>query len=303
MKSEVKFSVVVPTRNREASLRNLLTKIIDQTLLPNEIIIVDSSDIAQSSYETINKSIKYLHTSEKSAAKQRNLGMITVSEDLQVLFFLDDDTNPNSTYFEDMLDTLLSLNAVGVSGLAINPEKIERIKPRGLFGFIKKIFFLDSNIDGKLLISGVGIPVRKKDAGIIEVDWLIGCSGWDFQKIRKLKFEEDFSGYSLGEDVIFSVKASKLGKLFVNSNIILNHLELPQTDLDVIKYNYMWVYYRFRLSKYIRNKIVFYLAFYLSVLSKIFLSLVTIPGRPIISIKQIYGLTLGLINIFRDVFK
>ena len=137
MKSEVKFSVVVPTRNREASLRNILTKIIDQTLLPNEIIIVDSSDIAQSSYETINKSIKYLHTSEKSAAKQRNLGMITVSEDLQVLFFLDDDTNPNSTYFEDMLGTLLSLNAVGVSGLAINPEKIERIKPRGLFGFIK----------------------------------------------------------------------------------------------------------------------------------------------------------------------
>jgi hypothetical protein len=202
-----------------------------------------------------------------------------------------------------MLGTLISLQAVGVSGLAINTEKIERIKPRGILGFIKKISFLDSNIDGKLLISGVGIPVRKRNVGITEVDWLIGCSCWDFGKIKDLKFEEDFMGYSLGEDVIFSVKARKLGKLFVNSNIFLNHLELPQTDLNIIKHNYMWVYYRFRLSKYNSNKFVFYLAFYLSVLSKLIFSLINMPRRPIMSIKQISGLTLGIINIFRDIFK
>jgi glycosyltransferase involved in cell wall biosynthesis len=303
MTNEVKFSVVIPTRNRDASLRNLLNKIIEQTFQPDEIIIVDSSEKSQSSYEIINKSIKYLHTTEKSAARQRNIGIISVKQDIQVLFFLDDDTNPNSTYFEDMLGTLISLQAVGVSGLAINTEKIERIKPRGILGFIKKISFLDSNIDGKLLISGVGIPVRKRNVGIIEVDWLIGCSCWDFGKIKDLKFEEDFMGYSLGEDVIFSVKARKLGKLFVNSNIFLNHLELPQTDLNIIKHNYMWVYYRFRLSKYNSNKFVFYLAFYLSVLSKLIFSLINMPRRPIMSIKQISGLTLGIINIFRDIFK
>jgi glycosyltransferase involved in cell wall biosynthesis len=303
MTNEVKFSVVIPTRNRDASLRNLLNKIIEQTSQPDEIIIVDSSEISQSSYEIINKSIKYLHTTEKSAARQRNIGIISVKQDIQVLFFLDDDTNPNSTYFEDMLGTLISLQAVGVSGLAINTEKIERIKPLGVLGFIKKISFLDSNIDGKLLISGVGIPVRKRNVGIIEVDWLIGCSCWDFGKIKDLKFEEDFMGYSLGEDVIFSVKARKLGKLFVNSNIFLNHLELPQTDLNIIKHNYMWVYYRFRLSKYNSNKFVFYLAFYLSVLSKLIFSLINMPRRPIMSIKQISGLTLGIINIFRDIFK
>jgi hypothetical protein len=142
-----------------------------------------------------------------------------------------------------------------------------------------------------------------RNSGIIEVDWLIGCSCWDFQKIKKLRFEEDFIGYSLGEDVIFSVKARKLGKLFVNSDIFLNHLELPQTDLNIIKNNFMWVYYRFRLSKYISNKNVFYLAFYLSILSKIFFSLIIMPRKPITSTKQISGLTLGLINIFRDIFK
>ena len=303
MKNKVKFSVVIPTRNRDVALRNLLNKIAEQTFLPSQVIIVDSSEIVNSTYGVISKSIKYLHTTERSAAKQRNIGINSVNRDVQVLFFLDDDTAPNSTYFEDMLGTLLSLNAVGVSGLAINCEKTERIKPRGLFGILRRISFLDSIIDGKLLISGVGVPVRKRNAGIIEAEWLIGCSCWNFQKIKKLKFEEDFIGYSLGEDVIFSVKARKFGKLFVNSDIFLNHLELPQVDIDIIKHNFMWVYYRFRLSKYISNKLVFYLAFYLSILSKVFFALIIMPRRPITSTKQIIGFTLGLINIFRDIFK
>lgn len=303
MKSDVRFCVVIPTRNRDHSLKNLLNRIVHQTLAPVEIIIVDSSEIKISSYETIDKSIKYLHTTEKSAAKQRNIGMRSVKEDVQVLFFLDDDTNPNSTYFEDMLDTLLSLNAIGVSGLAINPGKSERIKPSGLIGFLKKISFLDSNIDGKMLISGIGIPVRKGNNSIIEVEWLIGCSCWDFQKIKKLKFEEDFIGYSLGEDVIFSVKARKIGKLFVNRNIALNHMELPQADPNLIKYYYMWVYYRFRLSRYVDNKIIFYFAFYLSVLAKVIYSLIEMPIKPIKNLKQLTGLTRGLLNIFSDVFK
>ena len=303
MDNEVKFSVVIPTRNRDISLKNLLNKILNQTISPYEVIIVDSSDIKQSSLENIHKTIRYIHTPKKSTAKQRNIGMLKVKEDAQALFFLDDDTNPSSAYFKDMLETLFSLNAIGVSGLAINPRKSERLKPSGPLGFLKKISFLDSNKDGKLLISGIGIPVRKIKTGIIEAEWLIGCACWDFQKIKKLKFEEDFMGYSLGEDVIFSVNASKLGKLFVNSNIILDHMELPQTDPNIVKHNYMWVYYRFRLSKILNRKILFYLGFYLSILSKLIYSFFTMPLKPLLSVKQIVGLVLGLINIFRDIFK
>ena len=303
MRNEVKFTVVIPTRNRPIPLTILLNRIFDQSLRPEEIIIVDSSEIKQSTYGNIDASIKYIHTTEKSAAKQRNIGMSSAKEDTQVLFFLDDDTSPNSTYFENMLVTLFSFIAIGVSGLAINPKKIERIKPTGLIGFIKKISFLDSNVDGKLIMSGIGIPVRAINAGSIEVEWLIGCSCWDFQKIKKLKFEEDFKGYSLGEDVIFSVQARKLGKLYVNSNIILDHTELPQTESSIIKHNFMWVYYRFRLSKYIDNKILFYPAFYLSILFKVTFSLLSMPVKPVISIKQVIGLILGLIKIFRDIFK
>jgi glycosyltransferase involved in cell wall biosynthesis len=67
MENKVIFSVVIPTRNRESSLRNLVDKINEQTLVPDEIIIVDSSEKRQSSYNDINKSIKYLHKDKKSA--------------------------------------------------------------------------------------------------------------------------------------------------------------------------------------------------------------------------------------------
>lgn len=82
-----------------------------------------------------------MHTDKKSAAKQRNIGLSNVGENTQVLFFLDDDTNPEFTYFEDMIGTLISLNAVGVSGIAINPEKIARVKPVGINGFLKRFPF------------------------------------------------------------------------------------------------------------------------------------------------------------------
>lgn len=224
MVRNVKFSVVIPTRNREVPLKNLLRKILSQTVLPYEVIVVDSSDNIHASYSEINKTIRYFYTNEKSAAGQRNLGMANVEKDTAVLFFLDDDTNPDTEYFEKMLNTLMSYNAIGVSGLAMNPKKTRRVKPSGIRGFIKRITFLDSKTDGKLLISGVAIPVRDKESVIMETDWLIGCSCWNFQKIKWLKFEEDFAGYSLGEDVIFSIQAKKFGKLLVNTDIQIDHL-------------------------------------------------------------------------------
>lgn len=303
MESRVKFSVVIPTRNREIPLKNLLNKIFEQTLLPDEVIIVDSSDEKKFWCQSINKCIKYLHTEKKSAAYQRNIGLASINENTQLLFFLDDDTSPAGTYFEDMIITLTTFNAVGVSGIAVNTENSARIKPVGVLGFIKKISFLDSKYDGKLLISGIGIPVRENRSGIVEAEWLIGCSCWDFQKIKGLKFEEDFQGYSLGEDLIFSVKAKKLGKLLVNCDIVLNHMESPKTDLNIVEFYYMWVYYRFRLIKYIDNKIVFYFAFHFSVFAKVIHSLIEIPINPIKNLKQIIGLTLGLLNIVGDVLK
>ncbi len=303
MVRNVKFSVVIPTRNREVPLKNLLRKILSQTVLPYEVIVVDSSDNIHASYSEINKTIRYFYTNEKSAAGQRNLGMANVEKDTAVLFFLDDDTNPDTEYFEKMLNTLMSYNAIGVSGLAMNPKKTRRVKPSGIRGFIKRITFLDSKTDGKLLISGVAIPVRDKESVIMETDWLIGCSCWNFQKIKWLKFEEDFAGYSLGEDVIFSIQAKKFGKLLVNTDIQIDHFELPHVETNIVQFNSMWVYNRFRIRKYLDRRSTFYFAFFFSTFARTIYTLMSLPKKPYAGAKQIIGITLGLVQIVRDSFK
>ena len=303
MARNVKFSVVIPTRNRELPLTNLLRKILTQTVLPNEIIIVDSSDNIQTSYSKIDETIRYFYTNEKSAARQRNLGMVNVEKDTEALFFLDDDTNPSTEYFEKMLNTLISNNAIGVSGLAINPNKTCRVKPSGILGFIKRVTFLDSKIDGKLLISGVAIPVRKIESDIMETDWLIGCSCWNFQKIKSLKFEEDFAGYSLGEDVIFSIQAKKFGKLLVDTDVQIGHFELPHIGTNIVQFNSMWVYNRFRIRKYIDRKSTFYFAFFFSTFARTIYTFISLPKKPYAGAKQILGIILGLVRIVRDSFK
>ena len=303
MARNVKFSVVIPTRNREVPLTNLLRKILTQTVIPNEIIIVDSSDDIQDSYSEINKIIRYFYTNEKSAARQRNLGIVNVEKDTEALFFLDDDTNPNTEYFEKMLKTLISNNAIGVSGLAINPNKVWRVKPHGILGLIKRVTFLDSKIDGKLLVSGVAIPVRNKESAIMETDWLIGCSCWNFQKIKSLKFEEDFVGYSLGEDVIFSIQAKKFGKLLVDTKVQFGHFELPHVDTNIVQFNSMWVYNRFRIRKYLDRKSTFYFAFFFSTFARTIYTFMSLPKKPYTGAKQILGITLGLVRIAKDNFK
>ena len=124
MARNVKFSVVIPTRNREVPLTNLLRKLLTQTVLPNEIIIVDSSDDIQNSYSEINKIIRYFYTNEKSAARQRNLGIANVEKNTEVLFFLDDDTNPDNEYFTaDVTFKYMMYNIVDRLGNQLNPPK------------------------------------------------------------------------------------------------------------------------------------------------------------------------------------
>jgi hypothetical protein len=110
-----------------------------------------------------------------------------------------------------------------------------------------KIFLLDSKKDGILLKSGINIPIRDRESGISRVDWLIGCSAWRFNAIGQTRFESDFLGQSLAEDVIFSVRMKKKGKLVTNSKILLAHDESDIERPNRKDFWEMWVKNRYRL--------------------------------------------------------
>ncbi len=252
-------SVVIPTRNRHNELSSLLQCLMNQTTELTQIIVVDSSDdtISQELCEDFSREITYIRSEVRSAAIQRNIGIQKLYPKPDFLGFLDDDILITRDYFSKLIYELKELSAVGISGIAINPsQEVLRKKPSGLAGLAHRIFLLDSKKDGKLLLSGINIPLRNYDGSSQKVDWLIGCSIWDFKKVKDLTFEPDFYGQSLGEDVIFSLRAGRIGNLYTNPRVILSHSESPiGRPLDSDFYR-MWVINRYRLVQLMQTGIL-----------------------------------------------
>jgi glycosyltransferase involved in cell wall biosynthesis len=245
------ITVIIPTRNRPKELNILLDKISRQTKPIKEVLIIDSSD-TPFSLETSNDlgfNLKIHHTILRSAAIQRNIGMQMLTNECDYLCFLDDDVQPDPDYIFRLVEGLEKMEGIGISGIALNPlnSDVLRTKPRGVYGTLQRFFGLDSMRDGVILKSGVNIPVRRYDGSLQKVDWLIGCSMWKYAAVSDLRFEPDFMGQSLSEDVIFSYRASLRGDLFVDPAIHLSHSESEIGRPKGREFWSMWVVNRKRL--------------------------------------------------------
>jgi glycosyltransferase involved in cell wall biosynthesis len=246
------YSIVIPTRNREELLNKLLASIDFQDSRLVEVIVVDSSDKPSKPFSNQTK-IKYIHTAIKSAATQRNIGIDNLQEMIQNVFFVDDDVILPKNYFNQLNECLSDEETIGASGLAVNhSENNIRGKPRGVSGLYRRIFLLDSKQDGALLSSAINVPVRsKKDSlgSVVDTEWLIGCSAWKSTIFNEFRFENKFMGQSLGEDVLFSSKTKQKGKLKVNKDIIIDHLESEIERPNQENFYKMWISNRFEISK------------------------------------------------------
>ena len=271
------ISVIIPTRNRPTELFEVLNCIALQTTKVAEVLIIDSSDtfslIAPS--ENWGFTLRHLNVSVKSAAVQRNIGMDLISGACEFLCFLDDDVQPDPNYVSQLMFGLRTKSAVGISGIALNPLKKDapRGLPSGFYGTAQRIFGLDSHHDGKLLSSGVNIPIRVYGGDIQEVEWLIGCSLWRYQEISDLRFEPDFMGQSLSEDVIFSVRARERGRLFVDPKIHLAHTESAVGRPQGLDFWSMWVVNRKRVVEVALKGSRFFIRFHFANLGQ-FISLI-----------------------------
>jgi glycosyltransferase involved in cell wall biosynthesis len=289
-------TIIIPTCNRHSYLNDLIYLIGKQSIKPSQVIVVDSSDRILN-LSTLNASeieIEYLHTPNKSAAGQRNLGLEKVSNGCKYVAFLDDDTRPNSNYLESLIFGLEKFNAIGISGLAINPIKTERrYRPNGVVGTIQRFFLLDSERDGVILKSAIATPIRVYGDGIKQSQWLIGCSVWKYEQISKLRFENDFKGQSLGEDVIFSYRASLQGDLIVDSGVYLDHFEAKVNRPKELEFWKMWVINRYRLSKVMYPNNNVYFSFHWANLGQLLFLMYKLFSRSSQSKFSIYGIIAG----------
>jgi len=129
----MKFSLIICTYLRPKPLLQLLHSVKEQTLYPDEILIIDGSINDETEQVLANTSLLNLHyflvpKEHRGLTKQRNFGIAKVGGDIDVVCFLDDDTVLLPDYFEQLLSTYHKYpDALGVGGYIHNEIKWEPI--------------------------------------------------------------------------------------------------------------------------------------------------------------------------------
>ena len=293
------FTLIVCTYMRPNPLLKLLKSVQEQTLYPNEILIIDGSTNDETKAILESNKFQNLHYFKVSAeqrglTKQRNYGVSNVSKDSDIICFLDDDTVLEPNYFEEIIKTYsVYPNAVGVGGYINNETKWEKVakdynptikefaydgwkQKDGSRFVLRKRLGLDSNVKPGFLpefSNGRSISFLPPSGKIYEVEQLMGgVSSFKKSVFDTFNFSTYFEGYGLYEDADFTLRLSKTGKLYVNTNAQLGHFHDQSGRPNKYQYGKMvvrngWYVWRVKYpnpslkAKFKWNAIVLLLAF------------------------------------------
>ncbi|MCF6129929.1 glycosyltransferase [Flavobacterium sp. AS60] len=244
------FTLIICTYMRPNPLLTLLNSVKEQTLYPNEILIIDGSTNDETG--TILESNKFQNLryfkvppEHRGLTKQRNFGVSKVANDTEVVCFLDDDTVLAPNYFEEIIRAYgVFPDALGVGGYINNESKWEKVtedyvptikefaydgwkQKDGSRFVLRKRFGLDSDTKPGFLpefSNGRSVSFLPPSGKIYEVEQLMGgVSSFKKSVFDKFTFSTYFEGYGLYEDADFTLRLSKTGKLYVNTNAQLGH--------------------------------------------------------------------------------
>lgn len=273
--TEFKPSIIIPTYNRPSELGNCIKSILNQTIKPFEIIIVDDGNLSELPFEKECRDAgiqyRYLKKHKPGLTESRNEGVKIATG--EIIFFFDDDVVLFPDYIEEILIIYQSDNEGligGVGGLIANSE------PKKLLHLLRRIvdiLFLVSGFDeGKILPSGFATNFgvkRKPSKKKMEVDFLSGgVTSFKKEIFKEFSFDnERYRNYGLGEDQDFSYRVSRKYKLVVNPKAMLLHLESPQMRPDKKAIGRMfvlnrYVFFREHVKKHWWSWLFFYYALF-----------------------------------------
>ena len=211
-----KISVIIPTKDRTQDIVRCLESIAIQTMSPDEVVIVDSSDTdelksALDLFENLNIKYAHIEVDKKFKGSQQiamNVGLDNSNGD--ILIFLDDDVILDKNHIENIVyvfENDAEGKIGGVTGEVVTEDR--QISPIKRFlilcyNVIPSIFFLSKHGDGRFQASGFPTVIKsgsvKKDTNI---EYLYGCN-MAFRKdvIAEFRFDENLNihGCCFGDD-------------------------------------------------------------------------------------------------------
>jgi glycosyltransferase involved in cell wall biosynthesis len=237
MKNSV--DVIIPTYNRQDQIQECIESIISQTIKPQKIIIVDSSEVKTLksilSRKYHDDMIDYM-TSDKGLTRQRNAGIKRSTADY--VLFLDDDIVLQPDFINQSLLALKKNPQYSVvTGKIIN--KRQKYNVNTLMIIFQRVFFLTESTDGKFKKSGAYNVKHPSLTGNIDVDVALGgLTMYDRRIFSDFKFDTNYEylgGSAALEDEDFSLQLKHKYKILycTYSQAFHYHQSAPETRLSI----------------------------------------------------------------------
>lgn len=218
--SSLTVSVIIPTKNRASDLAQTTKTLLQQTVQPLELIIVDQSPVLTFTQQ-MPIPIVCIHDPRLSGASvARNVAMDRAQGD--ILLFLDDDVLLESNFIGEILRAY-DTNVTGVSGIITN-YSIPSLKQRLWESLFQIGPFRDQRqtIYRKAASLQGAKPIRVQQFGG-------GLMSFRASAIRNHRFDTNLTGASLGEDIDFCAGLPKESILLITPKARLIHNRSPQS--------------------------------------------------------------------------
>ncbi len=228
---EVKLSVIIPTKDRQDILKNLLSSFISQEIsYPIEFIIIDQTEISMlekelyllieiAAYVAEKSFVKYYHFPDLSGLTQaRNIGIEKASG--RYVLFLDDDIILLPGFIKGVMEGF-KWGFNGVSGVLFENTADE--------GWMKELY---TNLFFRGYLKDKRRRVYRKfhkyelytKTNVLSG----GLAAYTKELLANSKFDENLIRYALGEDKEYSMRVSYQGaKLAICTHAIAYHMKHP----------------------------------------------------------------------------
>lgn len=246
------FSILVATRNRPENMRKLLASIAESTSKPKKVVVISSGSPIEevvSEFRHVLK-IDYCHSEVAGQVNQKKTGIIRLQRETPWVMFLDDDLLLAPNAVEKAFETLnqygTTTNEIVGIGLGLTPTT--RLNRSSYFkNLIGRAFFLSSDVPGKVLRSGQGVSYLENPEPMF-TEWLNGASMWRIESANQYLSSVPSSNYAACEDLVFSYRQSKKGKLLYTPYAKVffqdsesNDYNRPQAIVSGLSWRYFFV--------------------------------------------------------------
>ena len=268
MKNKNQLAIIIPALKNSDNLQRTLKAIYNQTILPDQLIIILSTKEKITLSKKINN--KIIYSKVKNQVYQRTLGLKFLKKNIDILLQLDDKIVLKKKSIQYLHDEW-NMADNNIAGIAINP--LGDIRPK--INFFHYLTLTSSNKQGKILPSGFvcGWNETKKNKSM---EWLNGgMTSWKLTLVPQI-YNRKFPiiKWSVCEDLFFSYKVSKKYKLLLSAKskakIILNSKNI--TLLESFNNGYMFA--KILHSFVSQNKKFSIFIFYYSIFSSSLLGLI-----------------------------